>query len=1190
VISCLSDPAGTERLVGDPVDVVAGANLDQTLDFRLTGPLELWWCRHYDSSRSHHLGGLGRGHSHHFERALHLDADGIRYCNQTGRIVGFPPLHADWDECAKEGLLLRRLAPLRYELFAHAEPTMEFEFLRAELPAPLRRLTQGGSEIRFEYDAALLLSAIVDSVGRRVEVAVDDNGFIASLVLQARGNRKELLLIAYRYDERGNLLGTRDAAGHGYELTYDAQNRLIRRTGRSGFNFYFAYDAQGRCVRAAGDGRLHGVELVYDAAARITKVTRADSGVWNYCFDERGLTQIIDPLGGVQRFVRDERGKLIEELDPSGNATRLVYGTTGAAVAKVTSLGQWQSLPPDPNAPDPAAHRVAANAAEYHLGRLIDVTQLSLPDSTQLRGLGIWPEAQPDISLRSAPASVRPHERSFDVRPLGVLWWPPPLRGRTFSPIGKLVEQHDELEHQRAWQYDASGNVAAYTDFDGSRWSYRYGPWHFEAAIIDPLGSEVRMSYTTSGEVASFQDAAGTLSEYRYDLKDKLIEVRRHGVVRDIYRRDAAGNLVGKCASDGRELLRIEIGPGNLLAKRVLASGDEHSFIYDQCGRPTIAATSRDEIRLDYDRAGARLLEQRNGKGVAVHFARRHAPAEMVYFERFAVKYARSGRRLAIIDPGGAKHELHIMPHGLVETRFGNGSAELAQFDDRGRCLFKCARLGRGQVWRRRYHWSGEGELRLVKDSAHVDVRHEYDAAHRLRRRYVGNRLEVYEVDAADNLVSQPGLRDVTLLAGNRLGGANGWRFEYNDRNHVARRDGPAGAARYRYDSRDLLVQIESPGGAWTAHYDAFGRRSRKSWRDQTTEFFWYGDQLVAEISPAGALRLYVYADPLAQVPLLFLDYPSLDAAPNSGQRYLVFGDQIGTPCLVQDDESAEAWRAVVAPFGEVDISPTARIDFNLRFPGHYYDAETGLHCNGFRYYDPVLGRYLQSDPWGIAGGHNLYAYRPNPLLQVDVRGLGEENKKKGLPCPDEEENKPKTPNPQDLDEKFGPATEPWLRRPGEGEFPLDAQIVKPGGPVDIKPYNTPDGKPGRYVYIVTENGNMIIAPEHGTSTSPDGSARTTKHTDLAQNGPARVSGEINPTNDPNVWIMNDDSGRYSMRRANPGEPTNPRGLVDTRSPDNLRNANSLLDSANTGGTTVTNEADLYGDQHYPSLKSTAQR
>ena len=61
-----------------------------------------------------------------------------------------------------------------------------------------------------------------------------------------------------------------------------------------------------------------------------------------------------------------------------------------------------------------------------------------------------------------------------------------------------------------------------------------------------------------------------------------------------------------------------------------------------------------------------------------------------------------------------------------------------------------------------------------------------------------------------------------------------------------------------------------------------------------------------------------------------------------------------------------------------------------LRFPGHYHDAATGLHYNRFRYYSPELGRYLESDPVGVAGGLNLYGYccDSNPLRDVDLRGL----------------------------------------------------------------------------------------------------------------------------------------------------------------------------------------------------------
>jgi RHS repeat-associated protein len=60
---------------------------------------------------------------------------------------------------------------------------------------------------------------------------------------------------------------------------------------------------------------------------------------------------------------------------------------------------------------------------------------------------------------------------------------------------------------------------------------------------------------------------------------------------------------------------------------------------------------------------------------------------------------------------------------------------------------------------------------------------------------------------------------------------------------------------------------------------------------------------------------------------------------------------------------------------------------FHLRFPGHYFDEETGLHYNRYRYYSPSLGRYLQSDPIDIEGGVNVYAYTPRPLTTVDLDG-----------------------------------------------------------------------------------------------------------------------------------------------------------------------------------------------------------
>jgi RHS repeat-associated protein len=80
-------------------------------------------------------------------------------------------------------------------------------------------------------------------------------------------------------------------------------------------------------------------------------------------------------------------------------------------------------------------------------------------------------------------------------------------------------------------------------------------------------------------------------------------------------------------------------------------------------------------------------------------------------------------------------------------------------------------------------------------------------------------------------------------------------------------------------------------------------------------------------------------------------------------------------------------WKASYSPFGKASIT-TQGPTFNLRFPGQYYDAETGLHYNWRRYYDPNTGRYISSDPIGLAGGINTYAYAlSNPYSYMDPTG-----------------------------------------------------------------------------------------------------------------------------------------------------------------------------------------------------------
>jgi RHS repeat-associated protein len=107
----------------------------------------------------------------------------------------------------------------------------------------------------------------------------------------------------------------------------------------------------------------------------------------------------------------------------------------------------------------------------------------------------------------------------------------------------------------------------------------------------------------------------------------------------------------------------------------------------------------------------------------------------------------------------------------------------------------------------------------------------------------------------------------------------------------------------------------------------------------------------------------------------------------NASYHYLI-SDHLGTPQLAINSTGEQSWKINSDAFGNSELDANNQITMNLRFPGQYYDAETGLSYNYFRDYDAKTGRYIQSDPIGLAGGINTYGYvGGNPLVYSDPTG-----------------------------------------------------------------------------------------------------------------------------------------------------------------------------------------------------------
>ena len=163
--------------------------------------------------------------------------------------------------------------------------------------------------------------------------------------------------------------------------------------------------------------------------------------------------------------------------------------------------------------------------------------------------------------------------------------------------------------------------------------------------------------------------------------------------------------------------------------------------------------------------------------------------------------------------------------------------------------------------------------------------------------------------------------------------------------------------------------------------YDAHGQRLIKVGSTTGTTIYQYdrAGHLLEESDSQGNAQVdyvYLYGRPVATIQL------------SNNKIYFLHGDRLGSPQIATDGTQAVAWSTGYQPFGQIDAAP-ATITQDLRLPGQESDLETGLYHNGFRDYVPGWGRYLESDPVGVIGGLNTYAYAAgNPLRYVDPQGL----------------------------------------------------------------------------------------------------------------------------------------------------------------------------------------------------------
>lgn len=352
----------------------------------------------------------------------------------------------------------------------------------------------------------------------------------------------------------------------------------------------------------------------------------------------------------------------------------------------------------------------------------------------------------------------------------------------------------------------------------------------------------------------------------------------------------------------------------------------------------------------------------------------------------------------------------------------------------------------------RHYHYDNNYLLTQVDDSRLGKLNYQYDPIGRLIKSQNPYKTESFSFDPAGNLID-PIATQAAQVKNNLISQYQGKHYKYDAQGNVIETTQAGQTLKLTWDNLNRLIQSDNNGQITNYGYDVFGRRLFKN--NQTdhslTLFGWDGDLMIWESYQANQTQSkqqdytkhYVY-EPNSFVPLLqtgyagFIqlietpDYRQFQNVPYSIYKDPVWKtetrknkaelervafyhcDQVGTPQTLSNELGECVWEIKQNIWGtalEINTSDNLLEQTNLRFQGQYYDKETGLHYNRYRYYEPYSARYVSKDPIGLFGGLNNSVYVSDPNQWIDPMGLQNQkhknaddyNKAKGLMIASEE-------------------------------------------------------------------------------------------------------------------------------------------------------------------------------------------
>ena len=698
------------------------------------------------------------------------------------------------------------------------------------------------------------------------------------------------------------------------------------------------------------------------------------------------LQTVTDPVGNVTTYNSyNAHGQPLTISDPNGVVTTLGYDarqrlTSRQVGSEVTTFSYYPTgLLKQVTLPDSSyvlytydnAHRLtqisdgAGNSIQYTLDAMGNRTADKTYDPsgtlhrTHTRVYNALNELYQDVNAAGTSAVTTTYTYDNNGNQTGAN---APLSRNTanqYDPLNRLTQITDPNSGNTYFGYDAEDNLTSVEDPRSLTTTYGYNGFGDLANQASPDTGTTTNTYDSGGNLSTSTDARNAVSAYTYDAANRVTSI--------------AYTL--QSVTDQTIVFAYDSG----------ANGK---------GRLTSASDANHSLSWSYDFAG-RVV----GKGLTIGTV------------NLSVGYGyTSGDRTALVTPSGqsvtygfnGNHQITSLavngttvlsgvtyePFGGVNGwTWGDGSTTSRAFNGDGlvsQIVTAGVTLG--------YSYDNGNRIGGITDSSNsaVSWTYGYDLLDRLTSATTSTITDGWTYDPNGNQLTQTGSTPITFSlnpANNQLSTTSGSlirSYSYDAAGHTE----SYGTQAFIYNNRGRLEATSASSTNYL--YNVLGQIIEKSGALGTTIFM--------QDEPGHLIGEYDGSGNLVEETVWLGDIPVATLQPNGSggvNIYYVHTDHLNSARKVAQPGSGQlVWRWDADPFGTAapnqNPAGLGTFAYNLRFPGQYYMTETGLNQNVSRDYDPLVARYVESDPIGLNGGsYSTYIYvGDTPLLASDPTGL----------------------------------------------------------------------------------------------------------------------------------------------------------------------------------------------------------